>query len=356
MHPVDLDATLTPAQWRWQGASLYVVECGTSNRTEQQLVRLVTSVPGILLTNFILPGRPPREVDGIAILPRGVCTIEAKYTARRGVLRPNSNAAWKVGGVADLELGNPTGQALVQAKQLKALLGPKVPGVGYVPSVVLVTGEVSLEFPELEIAVKVCTEATLPQYLLTMATARRGLQVLDVARIFDVLRVQELLPTDELLMAEKFATGPSALTASKELPDVTVLSQSAREAMPKARLTIADVARTVPEGDRDRYLRDSELRRHGQRFLDAACVLAYMWSREGEHTWPDAIECRWFVENCLGVHNRVDQEQVANLLEYLVGDRDEAMQLDDHWVARFGHRVMNALEACLPGVYEAESD
>ncbi len=75
VHPVDLDATLTPAQWRWQGASLYVVECGTSNRTEQQLVRLVTSVPGILLTNFILPGRPPREVDGIAILPRGVCTI-----------------------------------------------------------------------------------------------------------------------------------------------------------------------------------------------------------------------------------------------------------------------------------------
>ncbi len=272
------------------------------------------------------------------------------------MLRPNSNAAWKVGGVADLELGNPTGQALVQAKQLKALLGPKVPGVGYIPSVVLVTGKVSLEFPELEIAVKVCTEATLPQYLLTMATARRGLQVRDVARIFDVLRVQELLPTDELLIAEKFATGPSALAASKKLPDVTLLQQSAREAMPKARLTIADVAKTVPEGYRDTYLRDSELRRHGQRFLDGACVLAYMWGPEGEDTWPTVTEYRRFVENFLGIHNRVDQEQVANLLEYLVGHRGEAMELDDDWVARFGHRVMNAIEACLPDVYGAESD
>ena len=74
------------------------------NTGERAFIAHIRSMDGIALVNFMVggggPRKPGREIDAIVILPRGIFSVEVKYTNAKGLLDSPLNDVWSIGDIA----------------------------------------------------------------------------------------------------------------------------------------------------------------------------------------------------------------------------------------------------------------
>lgn len=119
-----------------------------SVRSERIFQSHIKDAAGVLLTNVNVPnsaasGAFTREVDGVAITPSGIFTVEVKGLRARGTLQPSRMDAWTVvdGDLSVPMMGRPHAQALTHSKYLASFLKDAGVVSGWVQAVLVIVGD-----------------------------------------------------------------------------------------------------------------------------------------------------------------------------------------------------------------------
>lgn len=119
-----------------------------SVRSERIFQSHIKDTSGVLLANVnvpnsAVPGAFTREVDGVAITPSGIFTVEVKGLRARGVLHPSRMDAWTVvdGDLSVPMMGRPHAQALTHSKYLASFLKDTGVVSGWVQAVLAIVGD-----------------------------------------------------------------------------------------------------------------------------------------------------------------------------------------------------------------------